>query len=62
MSLTQDHGDHVFQCDSCGETLETNTSNFDSARNALKRAHWKPHKNPQNEWRHYCPQCQGGLL
>lgn len=61
MSLTQDHGNHVFQCDGagCGTTLETNTSNFESALNALNRAHWKKHrKDTAHDWQHFCPDCQ----
>ncbi len=65
MSLTQDHGNHVFQCDGedCRETLDTETSNFDAARNVLRRNRWKPKKNPtSDEWEHFCPDCQGNLL
>lgn len=65
MSLTYDHGDIVFQCDSehCHETLETGTSNFDSARNVLRRAQWKPLRlNATGDWHHACPQCQAPLL
>jgi hypothetical protein len=61
MSVTYDHGDIVFQCDSCRETLETGTSNFDAARNLLRRAHWKPFRNSNprgDEWLHACAACQ----
>jgi hypothetical protein len=63
MSLSYDHGDIVFSCDSCPEVLPTGTSNFDSARNALKRAHWKAEKNRgTDEWMHRCPECQRNLI
>jgi hypothetical protein len=65
MSLTYDHGDIVFQCDAkgCRETLEANTSNFDSARNVLRRARWKPMRDrATDEWRHTCPGCQKDLI
>lgn len=63
MSLTQDHGDFVFQCDgnACHENLETVTSNFASAQNVLHRHHWKANKQGQ-EWKHFCPECQQGSL
>lgn len=71
MSLTRYHNDIVFQCDGprCRVTLETYTSNFDSAVNALRRARWKSkrvgpwHASPQNsDWENYCPDHQGTLL
>jgi len=65
MSITYDHGNIVFQCDGegCRETLETETSNFESARNVLRRAHWKPSKDrASDEWRHQCADCQKGLI
>jgi Fe2+ or Zn2+ uptake regulation protein len=57
--IDYDHGDIVFHCDgpSCGEFIETRTSNFESAQNMLHRAHWKPRKVVV-EWRHFCPDCQ----
>ena len=60
MSTTKDHGDLVFQCDApkCREVLETNTSNFESARNALRRARWRSFKPAgSDEWRHECRDC-----
>jgi hypothetical protein len=65
MSLTKDHGDIVFQCDGkgCRETLETSTSNFDSARNVLTRNKWRPKKDPATDvWLHFCTDCQKGPL
>ncbi|MPZ58462.1 MAG: hypothetical protein GEU91_18610 [Rhizobiales bacterium] len=65
MSLTHDHGNIVFTCDGkgCGSYLETDTSNFDAARNVLKRNRWKPHRrNETSDWQHACPDCQAPLL
>lgn len=58
--LDREHGDIVFRCDGqgCGEFLEAHTSNFDSARNLLRRARWRPRKGQDSEWRHLCPDCQ----
>lgn len=58
MSTTQDRGDHVFQCDveRCGETLETGTSNFEAARNLVRRAGWRPFQR-NGRWLHRCAQC-----
>lgn len=60
MSTTQDHGNFVFQCDAqgCRETLDSNTSNFEAARNLLRRAGWKPYRPPGAEdWLHRCRAC-----
>lgn len=60
MSLTTDHGDIIFQCDmpGCPATLESNTSNFEAARNALRRARWKPFKAANDApWQHCCYDC-----
>jgi hypothetical protein len=67
MGLTHDRGDIIFQCDACHDTLETNTSNFASARNVLTRNGWRPYKKRvrrgnqvviAEEWSHSCPDCQ----
>lgn len=62
MSTTRDRGDIVFQCDApkCGETLETGTSNFEGARNLLRRAGWRPVKQRGGEWGHMCAGCKDG--
>jgi hypothetical protein len=67
MSTTHDHGNIVFQCDGdrCRETLETNTSNFEAARNLLRRAAWRPYKPAgAPEWLHQCRGCarQAGAI
>jgi hypothetical protein len=67
MSLTTDRGDIIWQCDDCKATLETNTSNFDAARNVLRRNGWNPYKRRirqgnkviiAEEWSHVCLDCQ----
>lgn len=60
MSTTQDHGDYVFECDTprCGALLKTDTSNFEAARNLLRRRGWKPFKAAGREgWQHRCGDC-----
>lgn len=58
MSTTKDHGDFVFQCDGCRTTLESNTSNFESARNVLRRHGWKPYREGDGtDWKHRCADC-----
>lgn len=56
MTLDYIRGDIYFSCDSCPETLETDTSNFHSARNVLFRNDWKAYKSGET-WRHRCDTC-----
>ena len=55
--MTHNHGDLEFECDNCGEVIQTDTSNFESAQNILHRQDWKP-KKVGTEWQHFCPKCQ----
>jgi uncharacterized protein (DUF983 family) len=54
--LDRQHGDVVFECDACGTTLETETSDFGSARNLLRREGWRARKLGDG-WMHFCPKC-----
>lgn len=54
--MDRQKGDLVFECDGCGEVLETDTSNFEAAQSVLKRNGWKPEKN-NDIWEHYCNGC-----
>lgn len=56
MTLHHTKGDIVFECDACNDTLETATSNFDSARNILRMEHWQARK-VGDVWSHYCEGC-----
>lgn len=49
-------GDLVFECDSCSETLESETSDFNSAWNRAKREGWRARKIG-TEWVHECSHC-----
>ena len=59
MSLTQDRGDFIFECDGkgCHETIETRTGNFEAARNQWRRYGWKARKVGE-DWKHFCQVCQ----
>ena len=51
--IDHQYGDIVFECDACGETLETDSSDFDEANILRRRAGWSAQKL-QNEWLHFC--------
>lgn len=54
--IDRQNGDLVFECDTCGETLESGTSDFNSAWNQAKRDGWRA-KKVGTEWVHECPNC-----
>jgi hypothetical protein len=55
---------HV-ECDSCSEVLDTETKDFDAARDVMRREDWKVRKIGR-EWIHGCPKCgvprEGSML
>jgi hypothetical protein len=57
MSTTRNHGDLVFECDRCHDTLESNDSDFGIAWSMAKREGWTV-KKVFNEWQHTCPNCE----
>ena len=50
-------GDIVFECDTCGEVLESGTADFGSAWNHAKREGWRTRKIG-TEWVHACSKCE----
>jgi len=55
--LDKQKGEFVFECDMCGNTLETGTSNFEAARNLLRRERWVAYKS-NDDWKHLCDACK----
>lgn len=54
--LTKIHGKIVFECDSCGDALDTETAEFAEAKDKLDAEGWKTFKTA-NDWSHKCPDC-----
>jgi hypothetical protein len=54
--IDRQNGDIVFECDECGETFESATSDFNSPWNQAKRDGWRVRKIGK-EWYHSCPNC-----
>jgi len=54
--IDRQNGDLVFECDECGETFESATSDFNSAWNQAKRDGWRVRKIG-TEWVHTCSGC-----
>jgi hypothetical protein len=56
LMLTKIHGKHVFECDRCNETLETDTADFNGALRILRGADWRSHQIGR-DWVHTCFGC-----
>jgi hypothetical protein len=55
--IDRQNGGLIFvECDSCEAVLETDTREFDEAREIMKREEWKVRKIAQ-DWVHGCPNC-----
>jgi hypothetical protein len=57
MTLERQHGKIVFVCDRCSDELDTETDDFDEARQTLVHDGWVTRKEG-SEWHHYCPDCR----
>lgn len=55
--ISRDHSDLIFECDTCGETLETHDDDWNVAWNMAKRDGWRSRK-VNDEWEHVCPECE----
>lgn len=53
MSFTRDRGIIIFECNNCGNTLDSETKDFDEALYALKTDGWRFDKSGK-EYKHYC--------
>ncbi len=55
-TIYRDHNDIIFECDACGDTLETHDDDWNFAWRIAKDAGWRSRKIG-NEWAHSCPTC-----
>lgn len=54
--LTKIHGKHCFECDNCGDTLESDTDDFPDALRIMRSQNWQAKKIGQ-DWVHTCFGC-----
>lgn len=54
--ISRDHGDLIFECDTCGETLETHDDEWSIAWNMAKCDGWTSRKQGTG-WQHHCGTC-----
>lgn len=55
--LDWQHGQAVYECDGCDETLQTGEREFERALTVLKRERWRSVKDTTG-WLQLCPDCQ----
>ena len=54
--IDRQSGKILFECDSCDEVFDTETTDFSEALAMIKREDWKVRKIA-SEWLHGCPKC-----
>lgn len=54
--MTRTHGKIQFECEGCSEVLDTDTPDFDEARETMKQENWRAYKFGE-VWNHSCPEC-----
>ena len=54
--IDRQHGVIVFECDSCDETFEIGSDDFNETWSAAKREGWRSKKIGE-EWVHGCARC-----
>ena len=54
--IDRQHGKIVIECDSCDETFDAGSDDFNETWNAAKRDGWRTRKTA-DEWLHGCPKC-----
>jgi hypothetical protein len=56
--IDRQHGAIIFECDGCGESLNTECHDFNEALYSLRTHDWKAKKEAGAIWCHYCPGCK----
>ena len=54
--MDQQRGKIIFECDACGEVLETDHSDVATAWRTAAKEEWESRKIGQ-DWVHGCPRC-----
>lgn len=54
--IDRQHGEIIFSCDDCDDTMETGEDDFHVALAIVKREGWTV-RQVSGEWLHRCPSC-----
>lgn len=57
MSLDRIKGSIVFICDTCDDSLDTESQDFIVAREQLRETGWKTFRNQDGDYAHKCSGC-----
>lgn len=57
--IERQYGKIIFICDSCGDSLETDTKDFEEARQRGRDAGIRTFKSRSGAWMNYCSECEG---
>jgi hypothetical protein len=52
--------DYLFECDECGDVLETGEADFDDAISFMKQMEWCSRRDGKI-WQHRCMGCEQGV-
>lgn len=55
--ITRVYNKIVFECDGCGDTLDTQETEFDKANFERRENRWSALRNMKGEWEHLCSRC-----
>jgi hypothetical protein len=59
MSFTKgEDGSIVFECDECGDELDTRVENLGEALSVIRDACWSREQDRKGAWNHYCSTCR----
>lgn len=56
--IHRSHSMIEFECDDCGEIIETQEAEWQAALKVFKNEGWRSTKNG-SQWEHYCDKCEG---
>lgn len=58
--IRQSRGEYVAECDDCGaKAFGGVTESFLDFVQEIKDIGWRPERNGEGDWLHYCPECGG---
>jgi Fe2+ or Zn2+ uptake regulation protein len=57
MTIHRERHGILFECDGCSNTLDTETKEWERAKQLLDTEKWKAEK-VGTDWLHLCPSCQ----
>ena len=57
MTIYREDGYFIAECDTCGDTFDTEVREFYLVPETIKQAGWDITKDAHRSWTHKCPAC-----